>query len=96
MITINNLGFVRFFNRHAEKRWKMKQKEVLGNRVERIFPSENASDVIAAFIHPSRTKTAGIFKGEELQVPGRQPIEADLMVISTDLEDEMLYTLVIL
>ncbi len=96
VITINNLGFVLFFNRHAEKHWKMKQKEVLGSRVEDLFPAENTSDVISGFVNPARTKAPGIFKGQELQIPGRQSELASLMVISTDLVDELLYTLVIL
>ncbi len=96
VITINNLGFVLFFNRHAEKHWKMKQKEVLGSRVEDLFPAENASDIISGFVNPARTKTPGIFNGQELQIPGRQSELASLMVISTDLVDELLYTLVIL
>jgi PAS domain S-box-containing protein len=96
VITINNLGFVLFFNRHAEKRWKMKQKEVLGSRVEKLFPAENTSEVISGFINPARSKNKGIFKGQELQIPGRQTEQASLMLISTDLVDELLYTLIIL
>ena len=96
VITINNLGFVLFFNRHAEKRWKMKQKEVLGSRVEKLFPAENTSEVISGFINPARSKNKGIFKGQELAVPGRQTEQASLMLISTDLVDELLYTLIIL
>ena len=96
IITINNLGFVRFFNRHAEKQWKMKQKDVLGNQVDKIFPTENTSDVIAAFVNPARSKTRGIFKEQDLQIPGRPPEKADLMLITTDLMDEMLFTLIIL
>ena len=96
VITINNLGFVLFFNRHAEKRWKMKQKEVLGSRVEKLFPAENTSEVISGFINPARSKNKGIFKGQELAVPGRQTEQASLMLISTDLIDELLYTLIIL
>jgi PAS domain-containing protein len=96
VITINNLGFVLFFNRHAEKRWKMKQKEVLEKRVEKLFPAENSSDVISGFINPALSKNKGIFKGQELQVPGRQAEEVSLMLISTDLVDELLYTLIIL
>ena len=96
VITINNLGFVLFFNRHAEKRWKMKQKEVIGNRVEKLFPSENSSDIIAGFIDPSKSKTTGIFKEQELQLPGRPPKSGTIMVISTDLVDELLYSLIIL
>jgi len=96
VITINNLGFVLFFNRHAEKRWKVKQKEVLENQVEQLFPADNSSDVISGFINPARTKTLGVFKGQEVQIPGRQSEEASLMVISSDLVDEVLYTLIIL
>jgi len=96
LITINNLGFVRFFNRHAEKRWKMKQKDVLGNRVALLFPEENTSDVISGFINPARSKTKGIHKDQELQIPGRQTEKVNLMLITTDLVDELLYTLIIL
>jgi len=96
VITINNLGFVLFFNRHAEKRWKMKQKEILENRVEKLFPADNPSDVISGFINPARSKTSGIFKEQELHIPGRQAEEVNLMMISTDLVDELLYTLIIL
>ena len=96
VITINNLGFVLFFNRNAEKRWKMKQKEVLESRVEKLFPADNTSDVISGFVNPARSKTTGIFKGQELQIPGRPTEQANLMVISTDLVDELLYTLIIL
>ncbi|MCD4711275.1 MAG: PAS domain S-box protein [Bacteroidales bacterium] len=96
VITINNLGFVLFFNRHAEKRWKMKQKEVIGNRVEKLFPAENSSDVITGFIDPAKSKTTGIFKEQELQLPGRPVESGTIMVISTDLVDELLYSLIIL
>ncbi len=96
VITINNLGFVLFFNRHAEKRWKMKQKEILGSRVGKLFPADNPSDVISGFINPARSKTSGVFKEQELHIPGRQTEEVNLMIISTDLVDELLYTLIIL
>jgi len=96
VITINNMGFVLFFNRHAEKRWKLKQKEVIDSRVEKLFPSENSSDVIAGFIDPARSKATGIFKGQELQLSGRAAEQVNLMVISTDLEEERLYSLIIL
>jgi len=96
VITINNLGFVLFFNRHAEKRWKMRQKEILGSRVGKLFPAENPSDVISGFISPARSKTSGVFKEQELLIPGKQAEEVNLMIINTDLVDELLYTLIIL
>ena len=96
VITVNNLGFVLFFNRHAEKRWKMKQKQVLGNRVGELFPEKNSSEVIAGFIDPTRTKKTGIFKDQELHLPGRTAESADIMVLRTDLVEELHYTLIIL
>ncbi|MEA3460855.1 MAG: PAS domain-containing protein, partial [Bacteroidota bacterium] len=96
VISINNLGFVLFFNKHARKRWKMKQKEVLEGRVEILFPGENSSDIIAGFIDPARSKSTGLFKDQELEIPGRTVETANLMLISTDLVDEVLYTLLIL
>jgi PAS domain S-box-containing protein len=96
VITINNMGFVLFFNRHAEKYWKLKQKEVIDSRVGKLFSSENTSDVIASFIDPARSKITGIFKAQELHLSGRAAEEVDLMVIRTDLEEERLYTLIIL
>jgi len=95
VITINNMGFVRFFNRHAEKKWKIKQKDVLDRSVENLFGTENASDVIAAFINPALSKKQGIYKEQEVLVPGRSAEVVDLMLINTDLIDEMLYTLII-
>jgi nitrogen fixation/metabolism regulation signal transduction histidine kinase len=96
VITINNLGFIRFFNRHAELRWKVKQKEILGSRVEKLFPEENSSEVISGFVNPARSKTRGIFKDQKLQLPGQKTEDVNLMLIGTDLVDEMLYTLIIL
>lgn len=96
VISINNLGFVLFFNRHAEKRWKMKQKEVLGSRVEKLFPEDNPSDIISGFINPARSKAPGLFKNQELIIPGRLSEETSLLIIRTDLVEEVLYTLLIL
>lgn len=96
ILTIDNLGFVRFFNQHAERRWKMKQKEVVGHHVDKLFPEQNSSDVISGFINPARSKTKGIFSDQMLEIPGRAAEEVDLMIISTDLEKEMLFTLLII
>ena len=96
VITCNNMGFVLFFNRHAEKRWKLKQKEVIGSRVRKLFPSENPSEVITGFVDPAKSKSAGIYKDQELHLPGREAELVNLMVIRTDMEDEVLYTLLIL
>jgi PAS domain S-box-containing protein len=96
VLTINNLGFVLFFNRHAEKRWKMKQKEVIGGRVEKLFLAEGSSDIIADFMDPTRSKSPGIFHNLDLHLAGQAVEQASIMLIRTDLVDELLYSLIIL
>ena len=96
VITINNMGFVLFFNKQAEKTWKMKQKDVLQNRVDQLFTGDQDSEVIRSFMDPARTKPAGIFRDQLVRVPGQRDVNANLMVIHTDLVSEMLYTLLIL
>lgn len=96
VISINNLGFVLFFNRHAEKSWGMKHKEVMGGKVEKLFHSDNTSEVIQSFTDPAKNKTPGIFPDQELVLPDGNVLRKELMLIRTDLKDELLYTLIVL
>ncbi len=96
VLTINNLGRVLFFNKHAEKRWKKKQKEVLESKAELLFPGKISSDIIASFVDPARTKRAGIHEDQILEIPGRTPEKKSVMLIRTDLKEELLYTMIIL
>lgn len=96
LITINNRGFVLFINRKAEKLWKKKQKEVLGEQVKNLFPGEHPSGILASFIDPAHTKKAGTFRKQSLILPGASARTATLMLICTDLKEELLYTLIIM
>ncbi len=96
VISINNLGFILFFNRSAEKEWGMKQKDVLGTKVETLFHHRNTSDVINSFTDPAKTKSPGIYSDQELALPDGKLLRKDMMVIRTDLKDEINFTLVIL
>lgn len=96
VLTINNLGFLVFFNKHAEKRWKKKQKEVIGARADVLFQEAPQSEIISGFIDPARSKTAGIFQDQILEIPGVSEEKQTLMLIRTDLKEELLYTMIIL
>lgn len=96
IITINNLGFVLFFNRNAERSWGLKQKEVLGSKVQTLFHGNNPSVVIQSFADPARNKTPGIFQDQELVLPDGKALRKELMIIRTDQKDELMFTLVIL
>ena len=96
VITINNLGFILFFNRQAEKIWRVKQKEALGTKINLLFAQNNSSEVIRSFLDPARTKSTGTFQQEEMVLTDGTRLQRDLMIIKTDLKDELLFTLIVL
>jgi len=96
VISVNNVGFVLFFNKQAEKQWGLMQKEVMGSKVSSLFALNNKAEVISGFMDPARSKTPGIFRDQEVILPNGKMIHKDLMLITTDLDDELHYTLIIL
>jgi len=68
----------------------------VGSRAEELFLNHKASPVIRSFTDPSRTKSPGIHEGEELVLPGGRSERRDLLIIRTDLKEELNYTMVIL
>ncbi len=96
MISINNLGFIQFFNRHAEKSWDRKRKEVLGQKVNTLFHPNNSSRIIQSLIDPARNKAPGLYPDQEVVLADGTILRKELMLIRTDLKDEVQYTLLIL
>ncbi|HER07864.1 MAG TPA: PAS domain S-box protein [Bacteroides sp.] len=96
LVTINNMGFVLFFNREAEKTWGFKQERVLGNRAGILFHPDNASDVVTGFADPARSKSPGIYTDQEIILPDGKAQKRDMMLIRTDLKEERHFTLILL
>ncbi|HDS08392.1 MAG TPA: PAS domain S-box protein [Bacteroides sp.] len=96
VITINNMGFVLFFNREAERIWGLKQEHVLGSKVEGLFHPDNDSGVVSGFADPARSKPAGIYKNQEVILPEGKALKRDLMLVLTDLKEERHFSLVLL
>jgi len=78
------------------RRWKKNQKEVLEFKAESLFPGKISSDIVASFVDPARSKNAGVHEDQLLEIPGRPPEKKTVMLIRTDLKEELLYTMVIL
>lgn len=95
VVSINNLGFIMFFNHQAEKSWGRKQKEVVGSKADTLFPESNRSEVIQNFMDPALNKTPGLYPDQELILPDGTPVQKDLLIVRTDLKEEVLYTLVV-
>jgi PAS domain S-box-containing protein len=96
VITINNLGFVLFFNRIAEKLWGLKKKDVLGNQVSSLFKPNPGSLVVAHFCDPARSKSPGKHSNQKVSLVDNQEQQMDILLIRTDLKEEVHYSMVIL
>jgi PAS domain S-box-containing protein len=96
VLTIDNMGFILFFNRTAEKFWGMKEKEVAGNQVNSLFSQNPGSSVISHYCDPARSKSPGLHPGQELILADGRVERRDILLIRTDLKEEVNYTLVIL
>jgi PAS domain S-box-containing protein len=96
VITINNLGFILFFNRSAEKHWGIKEKEVSGKQVSSLFSQDPGSRVVAQFCNPALSKSPGLHRAQELILSNGRKIHVDILLIQTDLKEELNYSMVIL
>ncbi|MFH0755756.1 MAG: PAS domain S-box protein [Bacteroidota bacterium] len=96
VITINNLGFVLFFNRYAENQWNLKQKDVLGRKADQLFSEANSSRLITQFADPARSKPPGLHAAQEIGFPDGRKEKRDVIIIRTDLKDELHYSLIVL
>ena len=96
VITISNTGFVLFFNQHAAGLWGLKQEEVTGHKADQLFHKSNRSAVVTSFADPARTKSPGIHPDQDIILSGGKTIRKDLLIIRTDLKEELHYTMVVL
>ncbi|MCP4311597.1 MAG: PAS domain-containing protein [Bacteroidetes bacterium] len=96
VITINNLGFILFFNRSAEKYWGVKVKDVAGKQVSSLFGKDPGSQVVAHFCDPARSKSPGLHPEQEFILSDGRTMRTDILLIRTDLKEELNYSMLIL
>jgi len=78
IITIDQEGTVKFFNKAAEELWGVEKDMILGRNVKKLFPKnlDEYEDFIVRFVDPNKEKTVGERKevtitnasGEDLSV----------------------------
>jgi len=96
MLSINNLGFVRFFNAGARRVWGLKEKDVLDLPASRLFSPDEGSSVISSFHDPALSKKTGLHKKQKIILANGTELQHDLLISSTDLGDEIHYNMVLL
>ncbi len=97
LVTINNLGFIQFINKPAEKLWKLKRSSLEGMKVTSLFDTERCGEVIHNFADPGRTKKPGRFSDQEIYLhEGGHAGRHDVIIIRTDLKEELFFTLLLI
>jgi len=94
IVTFDQNGAVRFFNKAAEELWEIDRDMVLGRNVKKLFSEENYSDneFVKALIDPKADKIVG--ERKELYIYNNQGDELDVIIILSvaRLENEVNYT----
>ena len=95
VLSINNMGFLLFMNREAEKTFGFRKKSSLGSKVAELFSESGNTEAVESFINPSKTKLIGTHKNQILISKGLKKIESNLLITKTELDDEIHYTMVL-
>ena len=74
----------------------MKQKDVIGARADQLFNSNSHSPVVNSFMDPAKTKSPGLHTGQVLVLPDGNKEQKDILIIRTDLKDELHFSMVVL
>lgn len=96
LLSIDNLGFVHFMNKSAEKLFGAKASDVLEKQVGDLLGTAQESEILRTFVNPARKNTPGIHHSQVLVHEDGTRSEHDLLLISTDLKEELHFTLVFL
>ncbi len=79
VITINNLGFVLFFNQYAEKQWGRNKRMFWERRFDLLFSEENSSRMIRNFMDPAKIQITRIPCGQEIGLPDGKSVRKILL-----------------
>lgn len=94
IVTFDQNGAVRFFNKAAEELWEMDRDIVLGRNVKKLFDADNykENEFVKAIIDPKADKIIG--ERKELVIYNNQGDELDVIIILSlaRLDNEVNYT----
>ena len=96
LLTIDNLGFMHFMNQAAEKLLAAKASEVLEKQVSELLGPDQESELLRTFADPARKNSPGLHPAQTLLTRDGKRHELDVLLIRTDLKEELRYTLVFL
>jgi PAS domain S-box-containing protein len=93
IITIDQGGVVKFFNKAAENLWKTERDVVLGRNIKKLFPKENYDDeFLKSYLNPKADKTIGERRKINITNSEGEDISVIILLSQAILEDEITYT----
>ncbi len=93
--SMNNQGFIIFFNKAAEKYWKIRKSEVLNNPVTNLLSESQESPELQSLVQPGKPVLPTAFKKVKIIIPGLPAREEFISVIKTESGPELIYTLIL-
>lgn len=93
IITIDQNGVVKFFNKAAEDLWKLERDVVLGRNVKKLFPkAKYDNEFTKSFLDPKGDKLVGERREIEITDSEGEDIPVIIILSGAILEDEVSYT----
>jgi len=96
VVMINNLGFILFINKAAEEAWATGRKDIRGEKIDSLLSDPGNAQLIRNFADPAKSKPQGIHRSQTLVFANQKSETRDVLLVRTDLKEEIQYTLVVL
>jgi PAS domain S-box-containing protein len=93
IITIDNHGIIKFYNKAAEELWGVGKDTVLGRSINKLFPENDyADEFINSFIDPNAEKIIGQRREVTIKDINGEEKSVIFLLSQARLEDETTYT----
>lgn len=93
IVTVDQNGVVKFFNKAAENLWNIERDVVLGRKINKLFPKQKYEDEFTkTFLDPNADKIVGERREVEITNNDGEDISVIIILSRAILEDEVSYT----
>jgi PAS domain S-box-containing protein len=94
IITIDQEGTVRFFNKAAEELWGVEKDMIVGRNVQKLFPKklDEYEDFIQRFVDPDKEKIVGERKEVTITNAGGEDLPVIFLLSMAKVDKETTYT----
>jgi len=84
IITINEGGYIEFFNKAAEELWGIPKKDAIGKNVRMLFSEDTIQndEFVARYVEPGTNKIVGVRK--EVMILGKDGVEKPVLMLLSE------------